>query len=321
MEKTLNEIFNENYEEIEYFQRLIGYASTGLTVEHIIPILEGRDGRNGKGLLVRILIKALGDYAGPIQSEMLLDSGHVRSSSAPTPDILDLKGLRIAFASETDSGRRFSAARCKLLSGGDPLKGRWPHDKRPEHFDPSHTLFMITNFLPHVNADDNAFWERVHVLKFRISFVRREVQTKSERPADIYLEQKLDSELPGIAAWIVRGCLAWQQQGLNPPKSVVDATEEYRRDEDDLASFIDDECVVADDLQCLQKNLYERFCEWWMDHISKKRVPSDKLFGKLMDRKFERRLPRPAAGNTFIGLDLKPKLEDENIDFPGCQGD
>ena len=130
-EKFLNEIFSENRELIEYVQRVLGYGMTGLSIEHFVPVLYGEAGRNGKGTLVECVLRVLGEYADPIESEMMLDSGRAKSSAGPSPDIMDLKGLRIAFASETDQHRRFSTARVKWLSGGDTLKGRWPHEKQP----------------------------------------------------------------------------------------------------------------------------------------------------------------------------------------------
>jgi putative DNA primase/helicase len=312
-EKFLNEIFRDNRELIEYMQRVLGYGISGLTVEHIVPVLWGETGRNGKGTLVETVLRIMGDYADPIESEMLLDSGRAKSSAGPSPDIMDLKGLRIAFASETDQHRRFSTARVKWLSGGDTLKGRWPHDKQPVSFQPSHLLMLMTNNKPHAPSDDAAFWERIHLIPFELSFIKnREIQGENERPADIYLKEKLLEESAGILAWLVRGAIAWQQRGIDPPFLVLEASAEYRRDEDDLADFIDEECYLDPDAECSAKDLYQRFREWWEENISKKKVPAQKSFGKLMGKKFK----KEKRGTYFyFGLNIVDKRDESDPIF------
>jgi len=286
-EKNLLEIFLNDSILIDYIQRLIGYAMLGVTIEHVLPVLWGEAGRNGKGTMVEMIQYVMGTYAGPIQAEMLLDQGRGKSSAGPSPDIMSLKGLRIAFASETDQNRYFSTSKVKWLSGGDTLVGRAPHDKYETRFRPSHTLFLMTNNKPHAPAEDAAFWERVHLVPFRVSFVRREPQGDFERPADIYMGDKLRDEAPGILAWMVRGCLQWQAIGLDPPELVTDATREYRRDEDLLADFIDECCFIEADAECGATEIYTLFQDWWQRTVSKK-IPAQKKFGRWMGRKFKK---------------------------------
>ena len=134
-EHFVTEIMGDDPEMASFLQRVFGYGVTGLAREHIFLVLFGR-GRNGKGIMTEVIQTVLGGQnattalAGPVQSEMLLDQGKNRSAAGPSPDIMSLRGLRIAFASETDEGQRFSPARVKWFSGGETLTGRYPHDKR-----------------------------------------------------------------------------------------------------------------------------------------------------------------------------------------------
>ena len=241
-EQSLLEIFGGDDELVGYLQRLLGYGITGQTTEHCLPIFYGR-GRNGKTTIIETLCHVLGPLARPIQSEILMDQGRYRrSSAAPSPDIMGLRGLRLAFASELDEGRRISPSRVKWLTGGDTLVGRNPHDRFEVEFVPTHLLILSTNEKPSAPADDFAFWERVHLIPFPVSFVTHKPQIKNERPADKTLLERLKEEGSGVLAWLVRGALAWQEQGLSPPLCVVHATQEYRRDEDLLADFIEACC-------------------------------------------------------------------------------
>jgi len=280
------EVFDGNEELCKYMDRLVGCGITGTTKEHVFPVLQGQ-GRNGKSVYVDIIRYVLGELAGPIESEMLLDQGRSKSSSGPSPDIMRLKGLRIAFASETDEGRKFSSARVKWLTGGDPLVGRNPHDKYPTEFDPTHMLWLLTNSKPHAHGDDFAFWERMQLIFFGISFVSREPKAENERRANKGLVEELKKEGPGILAKFVRGCLAWQKEGLNPPSIVKEATAEYRRDEDLIAGFIEDCCEETAEGTCGSTEAYKAFENWYRNEKGHK-VPSQKVFGQLMGKKFER---------------------------------
>lgn len=299
-------LFQEHPPLVDYVGRLFGYGLTGLTIEHFLPIFWGQ-GWNGKGTVIETVSSILGNYMAPIQSEMLLDQGRVKNSAGPSPDIMALRGLRIAFASETDQGRRFSTSRVKWLTGGDTLKGRHPHDKHEIEFDPTHTLLLMTNSKPDVADDDFAFWERVHLVPFELSFVLREPEKENERPADKYLKQKLLKEAPGILAWLVRGCLEWQRIGLEPPAVVIDATKEYRRNEDLLGHFLKDCCYEGQDVTTTAAELYDRFRKWWEINVSRK-ILSQKKFGGMMVKKFKR---SKSGTYRYFGIGLLADWDEE----------
>ena len=119
----LNEMFDSDKALIEFIQRLFGCASFGLSDEHIFSIFYG-PGRNGKSTLFEIIASVIGNHAFPIPSEMLLRQSFTRNSSAPSPDIMSLRGKRLVWASESDEGRLLDISRLKWLSGGDTLVGR-----------------------------------------------------------------------------------------------------------------------------------------------------------------------------------------------------
>jgi putative DNA primase/helicase len=289
-ERFMIDVFESNMLLIEYVQRLLGYALTGLIHEHVLPILIGI-GRNGKGVLADTIMFVVGDLVQPVPVELLLDQGRSRSSAAPSPDIMALKGVRIAFASEPDENRRFSMGRVKWLTGGDPLTGRWPNDKFPVTFLPTHKLLMLTNDLPHASSDDFAFWERVNVIPFNLSFVSRDPAQDFERRADLGLRDQLKGEASGILAWLVRGCLEWQRAGLNPPSIVKESTSEYKADEDILQDWIDECCTLDPYAETVASQLYDNFADWHFRRVNsnRKRVPSQHWFGRRLKKRFKRK--------------------------------
>ncbi len=285
-ERTLSEILSGNVRLVRFIQRVFGYALIGEVRQSLLVVLSGQ-GRNGKSLIIETLNKILGPLAGAIRSEMLLDQFRIASSSGPTPDIMALRGLRMAFASETDDGSRISPSKVKWLTGNDQLTGRNPHDKYEVRFNPTHTLFLLTNNKPHAPADDFAFWERVVLIPFELSFVDREPRAENERRADPDLPAKLRVELPGILAWLVKGCLYYQRYGLNPPPVVKAAIVEYQRDEDLIADFLEDCCLLDPDYIAGATALYQVFEAWWIKNVSKK-VPKQKKFGTLIKKRFKK---------------------------------
>lgn len=297
-ERSIHEIFGGNLSRppdaeenerarrvVDYIRRLFGYAMTGLVNEKLFPMLYGRTGWNGRSLIVETISYIMGDLAGSIPSEMLLSQRFSKSASGPSPDIMSLKGIRLAFASEIDEGQRFSMSKIKWLTGKDTLVGRNPHDKYQTHFSPTHKLFVMTNVQPQASPNDKAFWERLHMIPFTISFVNREPRESYERRAIIDLDRQVRDEASGILAWLVRGCLEYQKYGLAPPREVTEATEEYRRNEDLLADFVDECCVKEAGARAKASDLYARFVDWYHDNVGQKE-PTGTWFGKMLAAKF-----------------------------------
>ncbi len=286
-----------------YFLRLIGYAATGLTTEKTFPVLFGRNGWNGRSTIMETLAHVFGPMAATIPSEMLMQQRNGRSAAGPSPDIMSLKGVRLAVASEIDEGQRFSASRVKWLTGRDTLAGRNPHDKFQTNFSPTHKLFLMTNTQPSAPATDRAFWLRMALIPFNVSFVNRDPIEPHERRAILDLDRQLLKEAPGILASILRGCLAWQRGGLRPPPEVTEATEKYRRDEDIVGDFLAENCRREPHGKEKSSHLYARFVEWYHENVGKTE-PSGTWFGKQITGRFEK--VRIHGVRYYVGLELKP---------------
>jgi len=74
------------------------------------------------------------------------------------------------------------------------------------------------------------------------------------------LPDKLLKELPGILNWAIRGCLEWQKNGLGTPSTVVEATAEYREQEDEIGEFIGERCSSGGQVE--RSELHEAYREW-----------------------------------------------------------
>lgn len=311
-ETFLHSMFEE--EVVDFQQELMGYCASGITLEQFIAVHVGK-GRNGKGVLFEMIEQALGPLYWTVQAELLLDNKTSRSSSGASPDILALRGRRLAAASETDQGRRISAARVKELTGSDTLNARLLYDKADTNFRPTHKLHLRTNEVPGGLTKDFALRERLIYLKYKYMFVDDPDQKALEDPnnAEFYrlkdrgLKERLQKELPGILSWLVRGFAKWQKRGkLVIPESCVRDAEKLQQDEDLIGQFIA-ACCQAETPSHREnfKAIYDTFA-WWFNETQDARAsncPSKKWFGKELDKRGFKR--ETAGGDAKVfGLGL-----------------
>ena len=292
----LDDIFSGDNALCDFVQRLFGYGISGKKTERILPILWG-EGANGKSTMLEVISCVLGtSLSMSTQADALMDSP--KGGDGPRPFVYALRGKRMVWASESNEGRRINAGLVKQLTGNDRITVRTLHT-RPVEFSPTHLIMLLTNHKPHISADDLAIWDRVILLPFTSRFVDNPGAGEKQRDRDI--QDKLKAESSGILAWLVRGHLAWQTQGLNPPESVKQATRDYQQSEDTLGQFISDSCIVADGAKVAACALYEQYKRWCADN----NIPA--MTGTAFGNHLTRRFPnKKRVGNcqTYFGIGL-----------------
>jgi putative DNA primase/helicase len=224
--KFLNRVTNSNAELQSFLQRWCGYCCTGFTSEHVFVFAYGT-GANGKSTFINTVRGILGDHATIADMSTFLTSNSERH---PT-DLAKLHGARFVVAIETQKGRRWDETKIKALTGGDKITARF---MRQDFFDftPTFKLFISGNHKPRLTSVDEAIRRRLLLVPFAVQI------PLAERDKD--LADKLGAEWPAILRWMINGCLEWQRIGLAPPKTVLDATEEYFSDQDTLQQWLDD---------------------------------------------------------------------------------
>ena len=264
----LKKIMGENQSLVDFLQKALGYSLTGNTDERVFFILWG-EAFNGKTVTVETITELLGDYALAVPTDTLFMK---RNESIPN-DIARLKGIRFASCSEGEKNRRLAEALIKKMTGGNKQTARFLFC---EWFDfiPSYKLFFETNHKPKVNPDDQAVWDRVRLIPFNVRISEEERVRKEE------LMDRFRKEYPGILAWMVKGCLLWQKEGLGIPVEVREATEEYRKEQDYLSDFIKENCQLGAKKTILVDHLYHIFRRW-MEHTEID-TPSERVFTMKM---------------------------------------
>ena len=273
-ERVVSEVFANDLELIAYFQRLCGYCLTGRTDEHIIVFAYGT-GANGKSTLLTTMLSVLGDYAKQTPAETLSP----KQSESIRNDVARLFGARLVTSVETQDGARIAESLVKQLTGGDRVTARFLHQEYFE-FDPQFKIIIATNHKPIIRGDDYGIWRRIHLVPFNV--------TIPPEQRDKTLIDKLRQERSGILAWMVRGCLDWQGQGLAAPPAVLLATEAYRDDMDVFGQWLDECCVIAANAVVQSKAAYESYKKWVVSR-GMKAMSQSPFSRKLEDRGFKKK--------------------------------
>lgn len=274
-----------------YLQRMAGYFLTGTTREQSLHFAFG-PGRTGKGTFMHAISAILADYHVTTAIETLTES---RSDRHPT-EVAALQGTRLVTCSETERGRHWAESRIKQFTGGDEISARFM-GKDFFEFLPTFKLMISGNYKPHLRPD-TAMRRRFQLIPFLV--------TIPEREQDQNLGAKLEREWPGILAWMIAGALAWQQDGLNPPAAIRNATEEYMNDEaDDVLSAWLDECCDRSDTKTETKHgdLYRSY-KIYAEQAGERAVTSAQLGKEVKRLGFE--LRRTGGARLVVGLKLKP---------------
>ena len=286
-QQFLREITQGDKKLESYMQRVVGYILTGSTIEHALFFLHG-SGANGKSVFVSTLLAALGDYARTAPMEAFVVSHHPQHATS----IAALRGARLVVANETEDGSRWAESKLKELTGGTPITARF---MRMDEFSfvPQLKLMISGNHKPRLRNVDIAMRRRLHLIPFTAYF--------PEEKRDPKLAEKLHAELGGILQWAIDGCLAWQREGLLPPKVVVDATAEYFESMDSMGIWLDEGTVSDKHSKSISGDLYRHFKGWC--ELRGEYVPAQREFTqKLVERGFA--LRKLGGQRCFIGLAL-----------------
>lgn len=260
-EKFISDILDQREDIVAYLQVLLGYALVGVATEKVLPILWGEYGFNGRTTMFETIGSVLGSYASAVPKEAVV-GGKDSNSGAASPHLMMLQGKRLTWCSEISRGNYLNNGFVKRITGDDCITARKLHQDYVS-WKPTHTIFLLVNDAPKAYHDDESLWQRLKYIPFTLSFVSNP-RHPHERKADQRLKEKLQKEAPGILAWLVRGCLRWQDRGLQPfePESVTTATRAEREKNDQIGQFLSEECVLHQDAFVESTRLYTAFVDW-----------------------------------------------------------
>lgn len=279
-----------------YLQRAVGYSLTGNVSEHCLFFCFG-SGANGKSVFFETIRTLLGEgeYAKSGAPDLLL----AKRQDQHEEQVAELRGARFVTTTEIGENRSWDEARVKWLTGGDIVNARHMHSSRFS-FAPTHKFWIAANHKPRVKGMDHGFWRRVHLVPFVVTI------PEAERDPD--LTAKLRAELPGILAWAVEGAVEWRRQGLRPPDAVRAATDNYRRSEDVIHTFLDERCVINPAAFVPVSEIFDAFTRWAQD-VGEKTMTKRAFSDALEERPGISRYKGTGGVRRLSGVCLKAESE------------
>ena len=294
--KFLNDVTNGNAELQEYIQKSIGYSLTGSTAEQCAYFLYGV-GNNGKSTFLDVIANILGGYSSNVQPETIMMKKW--GGDGTGSDIARLKSARFVTSEEPTEGVRSNEGLLKQLTGGTRVTCRFLYGDEFE-YTPEFKIWIATNHKPVIRGTDVGIWRRIKLIPFEVTIPKEKV--------DKELSKKLRAEYPQILRWAVEGCIKWRKEGIQEPKCVRIAVDEYKQEMDLLAGFID-QCIVIDyniDKKTPASELFKAYSKWAKEN-NEYEMSSKKFFTEISKKLPEK--GRDSRGVFFKNIRIIKEAE------------
>ena len=298
-ENFLDQATQGDKELQEWLQRAAGYTLSGHNMHDLMFLVYGPPG-SGKNTFVEALVKCLGtrQYAWPLDS-VVLAQGDGMSSSSDQYHWAELRGRRMVWVDELPESERLKENAVKRLTGSSEISARSPGEK-PFTFQSHAKLWVSTNNRPIIT--DDAMWRRIRPVPF---------EYKPTEPDPGLKDYIFDPEgaLPAVLSWAVEGAIkvmnSKSKDAIGWCSAVSKAADIYRKNEDRLGMFLDEETETAKHEDIPLKTLFYVYREWANDRGEK---PMTQI---AFTRKIsERGLDVDGSGNRAKIKDIKRRPRD-----------
>ena len=288
-------IMSNDADLTDYLMTVLGYAMTGANREQKFWMWVG-SGQNGKGVLARTVAKALGDYAATPPDTLYMKTRYgAASSDKPRPELLKLQGARFTYMSEPQGGQ-FNEEMLKAHSGNDLIEARTLYAKNFKTFSPTHKIIFLTNNPPRTEDVGPSMQRRVRLIWFEQDY-------RDPSRDDKGLEDRL-KETPNLqGALRVMAMFAnhYLNNGMTEPQKVLGWSKAYIEDNDPIAAFLSESCVIANGSSELSGHMWKSFEAWCEKSGSEKWTRTG--FGIAFSRRFPK--VHRNTGTHYSGVRLK----------------
>ena len=264
----------------DWLQRAAGYSLTGSSKYDIMFLVYGPPG-SGKNTMVEAIVKCLGtqQYAWPLDSSILA-ANDGQASSTDMYHWAELRGRRLVWVDELPDSERLKENSVKKLTGSSEISARSPGE-RPFTFQSRAKLWISTNHRPIIT--DDAMWRRIRPIPF----------TKVPDNPDPDLKEYIfdpEGALPAVLSWAVEGAIKMlgssNRDALGWCSRVSEAADIYRKNEDRIGIFLEEETNRVDGASVPVKSLYSLY-RLWSEDRGEKPMTQIAFTRKLADRNIE----------------------------------
>jgi P4 family phage/plasmid primase-like protien len=274
------------------------------------PILKGTGG-NGKTILLEFMQEVFGEYACTVSTSIFTQRSG--SSSAASPEIARIRGVRLISAEETEEGSSINVAKMKELTGGNKITTRRLFEDI-EEFKPQAHWFLVCNNLPKITSDDGGTWRRVRIVDFPSSFVEDPSDPVYEGTPYVFqrdetIGQKLyDCREAFFSHLFHHYYFEYKKLGcIREPAEVMMQTNSYRQENDLFFQYIK-ERIVKNPTNILKiSEVYGDFRYWFKEVGIDAKLPSNKEFKAYFEKKYGPHGSSVARNAGWKGLAILPR--------------
>ena len=287
-QRFLDDMTGGDREYQKYLQRAVGYSITGRSNLDIIFLMYGPPG-TGKNTFIESVMKAAGEYSWPLDLSVIAQTGGM-SGNSDLYHIAELFNKRLSWVDELPEGEKLKENTMKKLSGSSLMSARSPGG-RPFSFYLMAKIWLSSNHRPPVT--DEAMWRRLVALPFN------HVPAKVDPSLKEYLSDP-DRGQPAVLAWMVEGAVDYINNpapGEHPigfSKVVHDSTEIYKKSEDRVGLFIEEELRESPGIASPITSVFHRYKAWAADQ-GDSYLNMASFEKKLIDKRFSVRGTGPKA--------------------------
>jgi P4 family phage/plasmid primase-like protien len=312
-EDYLEKCTNINYKKLDRVRDAKIIAEVNDFIEKLFPIKKLRDymwqhfasilvgvnlnqklhmyiggGENGKSVLTDLFSQCLGSYYAIVPITLI--SQPRQKQGTASPDIVALKGLRMAVMQEPSKDDKINDGAMKELSSCvEPIKGR-NLNSNPITFVPQCKIVVCSNNFMKVNSQDHGTWRRIAVADFVSLFTDKPDTSDTERPYQYKRNETLKEQFPAwrevFMAMLVEIVLETQGR-VDPCKLVDDSSLKYKEREDHIAEFIRDKIVLDPNSNLTKTEVNVEFNAWFSGTYGRG-GPNTKEVHEYLDKKLGR---------------------------------
>lgn len=226
-------------------KRLIGALLIGDNLSKIVVFLDGI-GNNSKTALLEIMKNVLGDYYVVTSVSLLMANAQKKDSANASPDVLKLKGRRIAIIFEPSPNIMFDPGALKSKSSRDDDKARPLYGKVDIAFKAMYMIWVACNNPPKIENADLQSLRRALIVPMKSRFLEECPITDIEQqylnrvfPADLNFNTYIGRWKATFGRLMIKWCQKYMAEGNNfgLSQEITQATDFYRHSNSEMMTF------------------------------------------------------------------------------------
>ena len=271
----------------DYFWRFSSSILFSGNIDKIFPIFAG-EGDNSKSMLVRLFEAAFGSYAVKLPTALIVEKR--TGADSATPSLIHARGAKIAFLQEPNKKDTIQSGTVKEMTGNDTMYVRDLFQKGSKiiEMEVTYVPVLIVNKIPPIPDCQRAIWERTRVINYGSTWAANAPKyiedqfTQGIFQMDRFFDKKIPLMAPAFLWILVQKYPDYVNEGLNDPPEVMEATENFRVNNNFYIHFTRD-CLkqVVTPSGAAEMNafvtldeLYTHFTKWFNQQQFNVKVPN-----------------------------------------------